>query len=63
MPSITTTIKKYNLGKCCNIYNQNHIVDSVKEITQKSFLNEKKSLIKNIAWKSQEEKFLNIFKL
>ena len=63
MPSITTTIKKYNLGKCCNIYNQNHIIDTVKEITQKSFLNEKKSLIKNIAWKSQEEKFLNIFKL
>ena len=63
MPGITTTIKKYNLGKCCNIYNQNHIIDAVKEISQKSFLNEKKSLIKNIAWKSQEEKFLNIFKL
>ena len=62
MPSMTTAIKKHNLGKCCNIYNQDQIIDIIKKIAQKPVLNKKNPLIKNIVWESQKEKFLKIFK-
>ena len=62
MPSMTTAIKKHNLGKCCNIYNQDQIIDIIKKIAQKPMLNKKTPLIKNIVWESQKEKFLKIFK-
>ena len=61
MPSMTTVVKKYNLGKAINVHDEKKLILNVKNITKNKSVFNKNPLIKKFIWKTQEKKFLNIF--
>ena len=61
MPSMTKTIKRYNLGEVVNVYDERSLECCLKKISNNLSFYNKQLLKNNLTWKKQEKKFLEIF--
>ena len=61
MPSMTKTIKKYNLGEVVNVYDKRGLEFCLKKISNNLSFYNKRLLKNNLTWEKQEKKFLEIF--